>query len=80
MKDLDLPYRLIDVGEQPIGERVNVYHKMKTFRDIIDSLEEDKIQLIRDPSLGGLLNFLKKSAWYASDLPNYDKSSNYLPN
>ena len=58
MVDLDLPYRLIAAGEEPLGERANVHNKMKTLRGIIDSLEDSKIKLIRDSRLGGCWIFL----------------------
>ncbi|KAG7537000.1 Nucleic acid-binding OB-fold [Arabidopsis suecica] len=60
MEDLELPHRLIAAGEAPLGEKANVYNKMKTLRGIIDSLDEDEIKLITDTSLGGLLDFPNK--------------------
>ena len=66
MVDLDLPYRLIAAGEEPLGERANIYNKMKTLRGIIDSLEDSKIKVIRDSPLGGLLDFSNKPAWSAT--------------
>jgi len=66
MVNLDLPYRLIADGEEPLGERANVYNKMKTLHGIIDSLEDTEIQLIRDSPLGGLLDYPNKPAWSAT--------------
>ena len=66
MVNLDLPYRLIADGEEPLGERANVYSKMKTLHGIIDSLEGTEIQLIRDSPLGGLLDYPNKPAWSAT--------------
>ncbi|KAG7536772.1 Ulp1 protease family C-terminal catalytic domain [Arabidopsis suecica] len=66
MEDLDLPHRLIAAGEEPLGERVNVYNKMKILNGIIDSLDATEINLIRDSPLGGLLDFPNKPAWSAS--------------
>ncbi|KAG7552821.1 Ulp1 protease family C-terminal catalytic domain [Arabidopsis thaliana x Arabidopsis arenosa] len=66
MEDFDLPHRLIAAGEEPLGERVNVYNKMKTLNGIIDSLDATEINLIRDSPLGGLLDFPNKPAWSAS--------------
>jgi len=63
MMDLEFPNRLISAGEEPLGERANVYNKMKTLHGIIDSLEDNEIQLIRDSPLGGLLKFPNKPAW-----------------
>ncbi|CAE5959304.1 unnamed protein product [Arabidopsis arenosa] len=66
MEDLDIPHRLIAAGEEPLGERANIYNKMKTLRGIIDSLDQTEIQLIQDSPLGGLLDFPNKPAWSAS--------------
>ncbi|CAE5967576.1 unnamed protein product [Arabidopsis arenosa] len=66
MEDLGLPHRLIGAGEEPLGERANIYNKMKTLRGIIDSLDQTEIKLIRDSPLGGLLDFPNKPAWTAN--------------
>ncbi|XP_020883624.1 uncharacterized protein LOC9316817 [Arabidopsis lyrata subsp. lyrata] len=66
MEDPELPHRLIAAGEVPLGERANVYNKMKTLRGIFDALDDDEITFIRDSSLAGLLDFPNKPAWSAS--------------
>ncbi|KAG7533271.1 hypothetical protein ISN45_Aa08g009090 [Arabidopsis thaliana x Arabidopsis arenosa] len=53
MEDLELPHRLIAAGEAPLGEKANVYNKMKTLRGIIDSLDEDEIKYLLLPSSPG---------------------------
>lgn len=63
MTDLDLPNRIISFGEEPLGERVNVYNKMKTLFDALD--EEEREWLSRTP-FHSLLEFPNKPAWSAS--------------
>jgi len=42
MESVELPNRLIAFGEEPLGERVNVYHKIKTLSGIINAIDEQE--------------------------------------
>ena len=63
MKTLDLPSRLIAFGEEPRGERVNVYQKMKTLCGILNALGDDEHGELSRSSLGGLLDFSNRPAF-----------------
>jgi len=63
MGTLDLPPRLIAFKEEPRGERVNVYQKMKMLCAILNALDDDKRHELSRSSLGDLLDFPNKSAW-----------------
>jgi len=53
MDDVELPNRLVAFGEEPLGKRVNVYHKIKTLSGIINALDEQERSFILNSSLGG---------------------------
>lgn len=56
MGETELPKYLIAAGKKPLGERVNVYHKIKTLGGIIDALDEDERLSIAGTSLGRILS------------------------
>lgn len=66
MEEVDLPCRLIAQGEEPLGDRVNVYNKVKTLSAIFDALDEDEKSFIADSPIVSLLHFPYKTAWSAS--------------
>ncbi|XP_023640381.1 uncharacterized protein LOC111831091 [Capsella rubella] len=66
MTDLQLPNRIIAYGEEALGERVNVYHKMKTLSLIIDAMDDEERVWIRSTGFGNLMDFPDKPAWSAS--------------
>ncbi|CAD5324614.1 unnamed protein product [Arabidopsis thaliana] len=66
MEAVELPNRLIAFGEEPLGKRVNVYHKIKTLSGIINALDEQERSFILNSSLGGLLDFPNEPAFSSS--------------
>jgi len=52
MGEVDLPNRLIAFGEEPLGERVNVYHKIETLCGIINTLDDEERSFVLNSSLG----------------------------
>ncbi|OAO92555.1 hypothetical protein AXX17_AT5G28500 [Arabidopsis thaliana] len=66
MEEVELPNRLIAFGEKPLGERVNVYNKIKTLCSIINALDDEERAFIINSSLGGLMDFPNKPAFSAS--------------
>ncbi|EOA17669.1 hypothetical protein CARUB_v10006038mg [Capsella rubella] len=52
MTDLQLPNRIIAYGEEALGERVNVYHKMKTLSLVFDAMDDEEREWIRSTSFG----------------------------
>ncbi|KAG7533137.1 hypothetical protein ISN45_Aa08g007690 [Arabidopsis thaliana x Arabidopsis arenosa] len=66
MPPILLPPRLIAFGHEPRGERVNVYHKMKTLCAIFNALDDGEQQFLSRSTFGQLLEFPNKPAWSAS--------------
>ncbi|XP_020872062.1 uncharacterized protein LOC110226007 [Arabidopsis lyrata subsp. lyrata] len=66
MPPILLPPRLIAFGHEPRGERVNVYHKMKTLCAIFNALDDGERQFLSRSTFGQLLEFPNKPAWSAS--------------
>jgi len=66
MAPIPLPPRLIALGEEPRGERVNVYQKMKTLYGIFNALDDDERQYLSRSPFARLLEFPNNHAWSAS--------------
>ncbi|KAG7593760.1 Ulp1 protease family C-terminal catalytic domain [Arabidopsis thaliana x Arabidopsis arenosa] len=66
MPPILLPPRLIAFGHEPRGDRVNVYHKMKTLCAIFNALDDGERQFLSRSTFGQLLEFPNKPAWSAS--------------
>lgn len=56
MTDLQLPPRMLAVGENPAGARVNVYQKMAIIHKLTNALDEEEIRFIKESALGKLLD------------------------
>ncbi|KAL0875347.1 hypothetical protein Bca101_025052 [Brassica carinata] len=48
------PSRMFDSGEEPIGVRVTPYHKPSCIRKILNALEPDEVQAIRESTFDKL--------------------------
>lgn len=46
MDEILLPPRMLTAGDEPVGERVNSYHKIKTTRAIIAALEPEELEFL----------------------------------
>lgn len=42
-------------GDEPVGERINSYHKVKTTRSILAALEPDELEFIRNSTFGKII-------------------------
>lgn len=51
-----LPNRIFAFGDEPSGQRVNSYHKMKRTEFIIDALEQDEILYLRNSTFGKVIS------------------------
>ncbi|XP_024006556.1 uncharacterized protein LOC112083062 [Eutrema salsugineum] len=58
-----LPARMFAAGEEPSGERVNSYHKVKTTNHILTALEEDEKEFMRRSPFGKLIATAEKPAF-----------------
>ena len=54
---IPLPHSLIAFGEEPRGEKVNVYKKMKTLYGIFNALDDGEQRFISWSLFGRLLKF-----------------------
>ncbi|CAF1856897.1 unnamed protein product, partial [Brassica napus] len=52
MEDLRLPERMFAAGEEPNGERVNTYHKPKRIESILEALDPEEVEFLRNPTFG----------------------------
>lgn len=50
-----LPPRMFAVGDEPLGERVNSYHKVKRTELLIDALEPEELDFLRNSTFGKVL-------------------------
>ncbi|KAL0752202.1 hypothetical protein Bca101_034205 [Brassica carinata] len=55
MEDFLLPPRMFAAGEEPLGERVNSYHKLKRTELLIEALEPDELEFLRNSTFGKIL-------------------------
>lgn len=56
MEEMQLPERMFAAGEEPTGERVNTYHKPKRIESIIDALEPDEVEFMRNSTFGKIIS------------------------
>ena len=59
---IPLPHSLIAFGEEPRGEKVNVYKKMKTLYGIFNALDDGEQRFISWSLFGRLLKFPNQPA------------------
>ncbi|CAL9237676.1 unnamed protein product, partial [Arabidopsis halleri] len=59
MTDIDLPSRLFADREEPAGDRVNMYFKLNTIKDVLKALTPKEIETIR-PCFGKILDLYSK--------------------
>lgn len=66
MGDVELSPRMFAAGQEPLGERVNVYQEFDIIRQITNALKDDEIAFMRESPLGKLLDIPTKPAWSGS--------------
>ncbi|KAF8092049.1 hypothetical protein N665_0426s0007 [Sinapis alba] len=57
------PHRLFAVGEEPLGIRVTPYHKPSCISKILNALEEEEIDCIRQSPFGKLIEIASKPSF-----------------
>ncbi|CAN7043115.1 unnamed protein product [Brassica rapa subsp. trilocularis] len=55
MEEELLPPRMFAAGDEPLGERVNSYHKLKMTEMLIDTLEPEELDFLRKSTFGKVL-------------------------
>ncbi|KAG2299085.1 hypothetical protein Bca52824_035557 [Brassica carinata] len=55
MEEPQLPPRMFAAGEEPLGERVNSFHKIKKTELLIDALEPDELEFLRNLTFGKVI-------------------------
>ncbi|XP_056847409.1 uncharacterized protein LOC108858704 [Raphanus sativus] len=55
MEKILLPPRMFAAGDEPVGERINSYHKIKTTRAIIAALEQEELEFLMNSTFGRIL-------------------------
>ncbi|CAN6889825.1 unnamed protein product [Brassica oleracea] len=55
MDPIVLPPRMFAASEEPLGERSNSYHKIKKTEMIIDALEPEELEFLRNSTFGKIL-------------------------
>ncbi|CAN7014178.1 unnamed protein product [Brassica rapa subsp. trilocularis] len=55
MEEELLPPRMFAAGDEPLGERVNSYHKLKRTEMLIDALEPEELAFLRKSTFGKVL-------------------------
>lgn len=56
MEEILLPPRMFAAGDEPLGERVNSYHKINTTKRILAALEPDELEFLRNSTFGKILS------------------------
>ncbi|CAN6914344.1 unnamed protein product [Brassica oleracea] len=56
MELTQLPERMFAAGEEPVGERVNTYHKPKRIESILDALEPEEVEFMRKTTFGKIIS------------------------
>ena len=56
MEDLRLPERMFAAGEEPNGERVNTYHKPKRIESILEALDPEEVEFLRNTTFGKIIS------------------------
>ncbi|KAG2331182.1 hypothetical protein Bca52824_002362 [Brassica carinata] len=55
MENMQLPDRMFAAGHEPNGERVNTYHKPKRIKSIIEALDPEEIEFLRNTTFGKII-------------------------
>ncbi|KAJ4893468.1 Uncharacterized protein Rs2_20262 [Raphanus sativus] len=55
MEEILLPPRMFAAGDEPVGDRINSYHKIKTTRAIIKALEPEELEFLMNSTFGRIL-------------------------
>lgn len=61
--EVELPPMMFAEGEEPVGVRVLTYQSSRAINNIINSLNEEEIQYLRESSFGKLVEIAEKPAF-----------------
>ena len=50
-----LPPRMFAAGEEPLGKRINSYHKIKKTEMIIDAPEQEELDFLQNSTFGKIV-------------------------
>ncbi|KAJ4906732.1 Uncharacterized protein Rs2_10390 [Raphanus sativus] len=56
MDRLSLPHRMFAAGEEPLGERINSYHRTRRTEMLIKALEPEELDFLRQSTFGKILD------------------------
>ncbi|CAN7135736.1 unnamed protein product [Brassica rapa subsp. narinosa] len=65
MENLRLPERMFAYGEEPNGERVNTYHKPKRIEIILDALDPEEVEFLRNSTFGKIISLAENLSFSA---------------
>ncbi|KAL0723331.1 hypothetical protein Bca4012_037930 [Brassica carinata] len=57
MSTLELPPKVFAAGEEPSGNRVNSYHKVKITQSILEALTEEEVDFFKNSSFSRVISF-----------------------
>ncbi|RID58617.1 hypothetical protein BRARA_F01906, partial [Brassica rapa] len=66
MENLRLPERMFAYGEEPNGERVNTYHKPKRIETILDALDPEEVDFLRNMTFGKIISLAENPSFPGS--------------
>ncbi|CAG7896934.1 unnamed protein product [Brassica rapa] len=66
MEQTILPERMFAAGEEPSGDRVNTYHKPKRTKSIIDALEPEEVDFLRQTMFGKIISLADNPSFSGS--------------
>ncbi|VVB12078.1 unnamed protein product [Arabis nemorensis] len=58
-----LPNRMFAARHEPVGIRVTAYHPTNGIRVILNALEEDEVEYLRNTSFGKFLTIVEKPSF-----------------
>ena len=63
MEQTSLPERMFAAGEEPTGDRVNTYHKQKRIESILDALEPEEVDFLRQTTFGKIISLAENPSF-----------------
>ena len=66
MEQTILPERMFAAGEEPSGDRVNTYHKPKRIKSILDALEQEEVDFLRQTTFGKINSLAENPSFSGS--------------
>lgn len=54
--DLNLPERMFAAGDEPVGERINSYHRTKRTEALIAALDAEELEFLKNSTFGKVIS------------------------